>query len=178
MTWAIDPTHSSVEFSVRHLGIATVRGRFKQFTGSVDVAEDGQLQHIEVSIDAPSIDTGVDQRDAHLRSPDFFDVANYPTITFHSTAVRPRGDGTFQVSGELTMHGQTHPVTFAVESAAPIKDPWGNQRAAASATGKLDRKQWGLNWNQALELGGWVVGEEVRFTLDVQAVAAAPRVAA
>jgi len=172
VTWAIDPTHSSIEFSVRHLGISTTRGRFRQFSGNVEVDEDGRLRHIEASIDAASIDTGVEQRDAHLRSPDFFDTANHPTITFRSTAVGPRPDGTLQVAGELTLRGQTHPVTFDMESAAPVTDPWGNRRAAASATGTLDRTQWGLTWNQALELGGWLVGEKVRFALEVEAVAA------
>jgi polyisoprenoid-binding protein YceI len=171
MTWAIDPSHSSVEFAVRHLGLATVRGRFKRLSGSVELDEEGRLQRIAATIDASSIDTGVEQRDAHLRSPDFLDAARYPTIEFRSTAVQPRGDGTYHLTGELTMRGQTHPVGFDVEAAAPITDPWGNQRAAAAATGKLDRTQWGLTWNQALELGGWLVGEEVRFTLDVSAVA-------
>ena len=174
MTWAIDPSHSSIEFSVRHLGIATVRGRFKQFTGSVELDGRGYAQAIRTSLDAASIDTGVEQRDAHLRSPDFLDAERHPTLTFESTAIRPGQDGTLHVTGDLTIRGQTQPVAFTVEPSAPIRDPWGNQRAAASATGTLNRKHWGLTWNQILELGGVAVADEVRFTLDVQIVSPQP----
>jgi polyisoprenoid-binding protein YceI len=173
MQWTIDPAHSSVEFSVRHLGIATVRGRFTQISGSAELDERGRLQTIQATIDAASIDTGVAPRDTHLRSPDFFDVGRYPTITFRSTAITPGANHTLDVTGDLTMRGETHPVRFALESSAPIRDPWGNPRAAAAATGKLSRKTWGLTWNQVLELGGVAVADEIRFTLDIQAVAPA-----
>ena len=172
MQWTIDPAHSSIEFSVRHLGIATVRGRFTKFTGGAELDVRGRLQTIAATIDAASIDTGVAPRDTHLRSADFFDVARFPTITFRSTAIAPRADGTLDLTGDLTMRGETKPVRFALEASAPIRDPWGNPRAAASATGTLSRKAWGLTWNQVLELGGVAVADEIRFTLDIQAVAA------
>ncbi len=173
-TWALDQAHTGIEFSVRHLGIATVRGRFGLQSGTVDLEDDGGLRGIAATIDAVSVDTGVEQRDAHLRSPDFLDAAAYPTMTFRSTAVRRRRDDGYDVEGDLTLHGQTHPVRLAVDVTPHVTDPWGNQRVAASATGKLDRRQWGLTWNQALEFGGVVVSDEVRFTLDVQAVAPQP----
>lgn len=171
MQWNVDPTHTSIEFGVKHLGIATVRGRFKKFSATVEASESGQVRSIEATIDAASIDTGVDQRDDHLRSADFFDVARNPEIRFISTGVRPDGAGEAVITGNLTLHGITRPVTFTLEQGTALKDPWGNQRIAASASGKLNRKDWGLTWNQALELGGVMVGEEVRFTLDVQVVA-------
>lgn len=174
MKWAIDPTHSSIEFRVRHLGIAWVRGRFKSFEGNVELDEDGRPQSIEATIDATSIDTGVEDRDAHLRSPDFFDVENHPTLEFRSTAIEPRGEGEYEMTGQLTMLGKTHPVRLELEAAPPITDPWGAERVAGSAGGKLDRKEWGLEWNQALEAGGWLVGNEVKFHLEVEAVAGAP----
>ena len=174
MQWNIDSTHSSIEFGVKHMGISTVRGRFREFSGSVDLDEDGVLRGVDATIAAPSIDTGVGQRDDHLRSPDFFDVARFPTITFQSTRVERVGEGRYRVTGDLTMHGHTHPVTFEVEVAEPVKDPWGNQRVAASVSGKLNRKDWGLTWNQVLELGALVVGEDVTFTFDVEAVAPQP----
>ena len=173
-TWDIDPAHSSVEFRVRNMGIATVRGRFRQFSGAVEVDDAGTLQHIAAIIDAGSIDTGVDPRDTHLRSPDFLDVAHFPTIEFHSTAIKSEGDGTQRVVGDLSMHGVTRAVEFIVEAAPPITDPWGNRRGAAAATGTLSRKDWGLTWNQALEVGGVMVADEVRFTLEVEVVAAEP----
>lgn len=176
MTWTIDTSHSSIEFGVRHLGISTVRGRFRTFSGTVDVDEDGRVRAIDVTIDPASIDTGVGDRDQHLRSGDFFDVAHFPTIAFQSTAAERRGDGTLRVTGDLTMRGQTHPVTFEVEPAQSVTDPWGNRRVAATATGKLNRKDWGLTWNQVLELGALMVGEDVTFTIEIEAVA--PQLAA
>jgi polyisoprenoid-binding protein YceI len=171
MTWSIDPTHSSIEFSVRHLGISTVRGRFRSFTGTVEVAPNGRPTALAARIDATSIDTGVEQRDAHLRSPDFFDSERHPEILFRSTAVTAARDGKLRVTGDLTIKGQARPVSFELELTAAMKDPWGNTRAAASATGLLDRRDWGLTWNQALEFGGWVVGDTIRFALEVEAVA-------
>jgi len=171
MKWTIDQSHSSIEFSVKHLGIATVRGRFRQFSGDVALDEQGRPQSIQATIDAGSVDTGVEQRDTHLRSPDFFDTARHPTLTFVSTAIRPGGGGTLRVTGDLTIRGETRPVTLTVTPSAAIRDPWGNQRAAASATGTLSRKEWGLTWNQILELGGLAVADEVRFALEVEVVA-------
>lgn len=169
--WNIDPAHSGIDFAVRHMRIATVHGRFAQFSGTVELDDDGALRGIAVTIDAASVTTGVDQRDEHLRSKDFFDVATYPALAFRSTEVRRGKQGTYEVKGDLSLHGRTHAVEFTAEVTPHVKDPWGNERVAGSATGKLDRRQWGLTWNQPLEVGGFLVSDEVRFTLDVQAVA-------
>jgi polyisoprenoid-binding protein YceI len=174
MQWNVDPAHTSIEFSVKHLGIAKVKGRFNKFTATAEASEDGRLTRIEATIDASSIDTGVDQRDDHLRSPDFFDVAKFPEIRFVSTGVGQNGSGESVISGDLTLHGVTRPVTFSLEQEKAMKDPWGNQRIASTATGKLNRKDWGLTWNQLLELGAVMVGEEVKFTLEVQVIVAQP----
>lgn len=171
MKWNIDPAHTSIEFSVKHLGISTVKGRFNKFSAVAEVNEQGDLKGIEATIEANSVDTGVAQRDDHLRSPDFFDVAKYPEIRFVSTGIKQNGSQSV-ITGELTLHGVTKPVSFNLERENPVKDPWGNTRVVSSATGKLNRKDWGLNWNQALELGGVLVGEEVKFALEVQVVAA------
>ena len=168
--WAIDPSHTSLDFAVRHMAISTVRGRFKKVSGTVETAADGTVKAIEAQIDAASIDTGEPKRDAHLRSGDFFDAERFPTLTFRSTRITPRGNGRYLISGTLTIRDETRPVTFDVETSSSMKDPWGNLRAGATATGTLNRKDWGLNWNQVLELGALLVGEEVRFTLDVEAV--------
>jgi len=174
MQWQIDPAHTSLDFAVRHLGISTVRGHFTKLSGSIEATSDGLLKGVDVTIDAASIDTREPQRDTHLRSPDFLDVARYPVLTFRSTAVTPQGKGRYLVQGDLSLHGETRPVTFEVDVAAPITDPWGNLRAAATGEGRLNRKDWGLTWNQVLELGALVVGEEVRFRVEVEAVAKTP----
>ena len=171
MQWKIDPSHASVEFAVKHMGIFTVRGRFKNVSGTLETTEDGTLKSIEAVIDTASIDSAEPQRDGHLRSPDFLDAEKYPSLTFRSTAVKPVGESLYLVKGDLTIRGETRPVTFEAEASKPMTDPWGNLRAGASATGRLNRKEWGLTWNQVLELGALLVGEEVRFTLDVEAVA-------
>jgi len=171
MLWNIDPAHTSIEFSVKHLGIATVKGRFKKFLAVAEADENGQLEQFEATIEAGSIDTGVDQRDDHLRSPDFLDAARFPQLKFVSTGIKRNGAESV-ITGDLTLHGITKPVTFKLEQEKALKDPWGNTRIASTASGKLNRKDWGLTWNQALELGGVMVGEEVKFTLDVQVVAA------
>lgn len=177
MLWNIDAAHTSVEFSVKHLGIATVKGQFRQFTATAEAGADGRLTSLNATIDANSVDTGVEQRDNHLRSGDFFDVAKFPAINFVSTGVNYSSPTEATVTGNLTLHGITKPVTFALEQEAEIKDPWGNQRIAAVAKGKLSRKEWGLTWNQALELGGVVVSDEVKFNLDVQVIAAQAKAA-
>ena len=173
--WNVDPSHTCVEFAVKHLGLFTVRGRFRTVSGSIETSDDGTLKSIEATVDASSIDTAEPQRDTHLRSPDFLDVEHHPSLTFKSTAIKPLGAdrGRYVVSGNLTIRGTTRPVTLEVETTAPMTDPWGNQRAGATTTGKLIRKEWGVTWNQVLELGALLVGEEVRFTLDVEAIAAA-----
>ncbi|HVZ50066.1 MAG TPA: YceI family protein [Gemmatimonadaceae bacterium] len=176
MQWTIDTTHAGVEFAVKHLMISTVKGRFTRFSGTGTTGSDGALASVTMTIDASSIDTNTAQRDAHLRSPDFFDVAAYPEITFRSTAIDQRGSDV-AITGELTMRGVTKPVTLTGEYTGPSKDPWGNQRAALAVDAKINRKDWGLTWNQALETGGVVVADEVKLRIEVEAVAAAPQAA-
>ncbi|GAB5519049.1 MAG: YceI family protein [Rhodothermales bacterium] len=169
-TYAMDLAHSQVEFKVRHLGISTVKGRFTQAESTVTFGSD-ELSSMQVSatIDASSIFTGNDKRDEHLRSADFFEVETYPTITFESTGVQGADDASFQLMGNLTMHGVTKPVTMDVEFLGTATDPWGNTKVGFEATTQINRKDFGLTWNQALETGGLLVGEEVTITLDVQA---------
>jgi polyisoprenoid-binding protein YceI len=172
--WQLDPAHSTVEFSVKHMMFTTVRGRFTKFEGTVEVNERNPDQsRVEVTIDAASIDTGVPDRDAHLRSPDFLDVAAHPTIRFRSTRVdgahKDEGDR-FRVTGDLEIRGTSIPVTLEAEFQGVGKDPWGKQRAGFHARTEIDRREWGLQWNQALETGGILVGNSVRIEIDAQAV--------
>jgi polyisoprenoid-binding protein YceI len=170
-TWKIDPAHTNVEFSVRHLMIATVKGRFTDVSGTVKIDEaDLSRSEIDVTINVASIDTREQQRDAHLRSADFFDVEKYPTMTFRSTRVEPGQDGRLTVVGDLTIRGITKPVTLDVTSEGRAKDPWGGERAGFSATTRINRTDFGLTWNQALETGGVLVGDEVKISLDVELV--------
>ncbi len=171
MKWNIDPGHSGIEFGVKHLGIATVRGRFLKFGGVVEADAAGQPKRLEVTIDPASVDTNQAERDAHLRSPDFFDVAAHPTMTYRSTGIRPSGPHTFEIDGELTLRGVTKPVRFTASVEPAVADPWGNQRIAGQASGTISRKEWGLTWNSVLEAGGFLVGDEVRFSLEVEVVA-------
>ena len=153
--------------------ITNVKGRFGSLSGTVDYdPEKPEASQIDVTIDATSIDTRDEKRDAHLRSPDFFDAEKFPTITFKSTSVKKTDDG-FAATGDLTIHGVTKPVTLEVEGpSAPSKDPWGNTRIGASATAKINRKDFGLNWNAALETGGVLVGEQVKISIEVSLVQA------
>jgi polyisoprenoid-binding protein YceI len=173
-TWKIDPAHSSAEFKVKHMMISNVKGQFSKLSGTLvhDETNHGK-SHVEVSIDASSIHTGDAQRDAHLKSADFFDVEKFPALAFKSQNVRPVKDGELAVEGDLTIHGVTRKVSLAVEGpTAPGKDPWGNTRIAVAASTKINRKDFGLGWNAALETGGILVGEEVTITLEVQFVKA------
>ncbi len=174
-TWNIDPAHSAAEFKVRHMMISNVKGKFNGISGTLVRNEaDPTACKIEATIPANTLTTGDEQRDGHLKSPDFLDVEKFPTITFKSVSVRVTGSGEHEVTGELTIHGVTKVVTLAVDGpSAPAKDPWGNMRIGLSATGKINRKDFGLNWNSALETGGVLVGEEVTITLDVQFIKAA-----
>ncbi len=168
-TWQIDPSHSNVEFAVRHLMISTVKGRFGQVTGTLNTDEnDPKKFSLDVSIDVTSIDTRQEQRDAHLRSADFFDVEHHPKMTFRSTRIEGDPRGEFKLHGDLTIRGTTRPVVLDVTNEGTGKDPWGNDRMGFSATGKIDRAQFGLQWNQALETGGVMVGNDVKITLDVE----------
>jgi polyisoprenoid-binding protein YceI len=170
--WTIDPTHTQIEFSVRHMGLSTVRGRFNAFAGTVETAADGRPNAIAVDIQTASIDTNNADRDAHLRSADFFDAEANPTITFRSTAVTPRGAGRYVVTGDLTMHGVTHSIELDAEIGSAITDPFGLRRRAATASAVINRKAFGLHWNQILEAGALLVSEEVKLSLDVQVTAA------
>jgi polyisoprenoid-binding protein YceI len=169
-TWNIDASHTDLEFSVRHMAISTVKGRFQALSGNVETDANGALKAVKVSVDANSINTGDAQRDGHLKSPDFFDTATNPTVDFVSTQVLSKGGNNYSVTGNLTMNGQTKPVTLEVETTPAIKDPFGLTRTAASGSGKISRKDWGLTWNQALELGGVLVSDEVKINLEVQAI--------
>jgi polyisoprenoid-binding protein YceI len=173
-TWQIDPAHSSVEFAVKHMMFTTVRGRFKDVKGTIEADEsDPNNSRVNVEIGAASIDTGSADRDAHLRSADFLDVENYPTLTFRSKrvegAAKREGDK-FRVTGDLTIRGTTMEVTLDCTFEGTGKDPWGGTRAGSRATASIDRRDWGLKWNQALETGGILVANEVRIEVEVQAV--------
>jgi len=173
-TWNIDPVHSVAEFKVKHMMISNVKGQFTRVKGVLTLDE-GNLANssIDASIEAASINTRDDQRDAHLKSADFFDVEKFPTLSFKSTKITKVADGELTVAGELTIHGVSRSVAFAVEGpTAAAKDPWGNTRIGLSATTKINRKDFGLTWNSPLETGGILVGDEVTITLDVQFVKA------
>jgi polyisoprenoid-binding protein YceI len=173
-TWNIDPVHTTAEFKVRHMMITNVKGHFKPVNGVITIEEDDiSRSHVEASIDAASVDTREPDRDTHLRSAEFLDVEKFPTLTFTSTRVTRTGQGDLEVEGDLTIHGVTRKATFSVEGpTAPGKDPWGNLRIGLSASTKINRKDFGLTWNAALETGGILVGDEVTITLDVEAVKA------
>jgi polyisoprenoid-binding protein YceI len=166
----LDASHSEVGFVARHLMVAKVRGRFADVTGTVVVADDPSDSSVEVSIATASIDTRDEQRDGHLRSPDFFDVDTYPTMTYRSTAVRHVKNDRWQVDGELSLHGVTRPVPLEVTFEGGAQDPWGNTRAVFSARGELDREQFGLTWNQQLETGGVLVSKKIVIEIEAEAV--------
>ena len=173
-TWNIDPVHSAAEFKVKHMMISNVKGQFTRINGVLSLDEtDLTNSQVEASIEAASITTRDVQRDAHLKSADFFDVATFPALSFESTRISRVGEGELAVTGDLTIHGITRNVVFTVEGpTSPAKDPWGNTRVGLSATTKINRKDFGLNWNAALETGGILVGDEVTISLDVQFVKA------
>lgn len=171
-TYAIDTSHSEIGFTVRHMVVAKVRGQFKTWTGSVALeGEDFTTAKVNVEVDVASIDTREEKRDGHLKSADFFDVEKHPKLTFASTKVEKKGER-YAVHGDLTIHGVTKGVTLDAEFLGKGKDPWGNDRLAFSAETQIDRKDFGLTWNQALEAGGVLVGEKVTITTEVQLVAA------
>lgn len=174
LTWKLDPAHSGAEFKVKHMMISNVKGSFSGLSGTLyEDKTDPTRSHVEAAIEITSLSTGDAQRDAHLKSADFFEAEKFPTMTFRSTTVRRKAEGEYEVAGELTLHGTTKPVTFAVEGpSAPGKDPWGNTRIGLSATTKINRKDFGLTWNATLETGGFLVGEDVHITLDVQFIQA------
>lgn len=167
-TYNIDPNHSTVGFAVNHMVINTVHGRFNSFTGSVTL-ENNKLESGTGAIQTKSIDTGIEKRDNHLRSPDFFDAAKYPTITFQSKRAEKKGDETILVA-DFTMHGVTREISLPVSVKGPIKDPMGHTRIGIEAKAKLNRKDYGLKYNQILETGGMAVGEEVEIEINAEAI--------
>ena len=173
-TWNIDPVHTVAEFKVKHMMISNVKGQFTGIQGVLTLDENNLANsYVGASVDAASINTREPQRDAHLKSADFFDVEKFPTLSFKSTHISQVRNGELAVTGELTIHGVTRTVVFDVEGpTAPAKDPWGNLRVGVSATTKINRKDFGLTWNAALETGGILVGDEVTLTLDLQFVKA------
>jgi polyisoprenoid-binding protein YceI len=171
-TWNVDPSHSSIEFRVKHLGISTVRGSFREFEGGIEIGEDAAASKAYGKIKAASIDTGEPKRDEHLRSADFFDVENYPEITFESTSIEVIHEDEFHVTGDLTMHGVTKPITLHAEVTGTEEDPWGNTRVGLEAQGELKRSDWDMKFNQALGSGNMMVSDKVRINIDVSAVKA------
>ncbi|MCS7316093.1 MAG: YceI family protein [Bryobacteraceae bacterium] len=170
--WEIDSAHSSVQFAVRHMMVATVRGQFGKLTGKVrwDPAKPSEAR-VEAQVEVGSIDTREPKRDAHLRSPDFFDAEKFPTMTFRSTSVTPVGPGRYRLSGELTIRGITRPVVFEVEGPGqPVRGMGGELRTGATATAKINRKDFGITWNRVLDTGGVAIGEDVAITVDVALV--------
>ncbi len=168
-TLEIDRSHSEIAFQVRHL-LSKVRGRFSEFSGTIEYDEaNAENSRVEVSIQARSIDTAEADRDKHLRSADFFDADTYPTLTFVSRSVTPRGGNIYDVHGDLTIHGVTRPVVLPASFLGTAQDPWGNTKFVFEAEVSLNRKDFGLNWNAALETGGFLVGDEVKVTLSIQA---------
>jgi polyisoprenoid-binding protein YceI len=169
-TWDLDPAHTSVQFSVRHLMVSTVRGAFSKVAGTVEADEaDPTRAKIQATIDPASIDTRNEKRDGHLKGPDFLDVEKYKTITFTSKKIERGAAGHFKVTGDLNLHGVTREVVLDVEATPEIKDPWGKTRAGAQATATISRKDFGVTWNQTLDAGGVAVGDEVTVTIDVEA---------
>jgi polyisoprenoid-binding protein YceI len=171
--WALDPAHSSVDFSVRHMMIAKVKGSFNSFNATIEAdPSDLTTANIEFTVDLASIDTRNEDRDNHLRSADFFDVENNPTMTFTATSIVKTDEGEYDVTGDLTLRGVTRPETFVVTYEGTGKDPWGNEKVGFNAEGKIKRSEYGLTWNAALETGGVLVGDEIKVSLEIQAAKA------
>lgn len=178
-TWEFDLSHSSIQFHVRHLMVSKVHGRFGAWTGKLELdPADLTRSRLDVKIDAASVDTREPKRDDHLRSADFFDVANHPHLTFASTAIEKLDDDRYRVTGDLNIHGVTKQVTLDVEGGDIVKDPWGGTRTGFSARTTINRKDFGLHWNVALETGGFLVSDKIEITLEIEAVKAAASAAA
>jgi polyisoprenoid-binding protein YceI len=170
-TWVLDPSHSEVQFKVKHMMISTVSGEFKQF--DVKMSADGDdftKANAQFTASVASIDTKNEQRDGHLKSPDFFDAEHHPEVTFESKALRKKGDEEYELTGDLTMRGVTKPITLKVENSGVIKDPYGNQRTGFEISGKINRKDFGLSWNALTEAGGMVVSEDVRVSANIELI--------
>jgi len=168
--WSVDAAHSSLDFSIRHMMVTNVKGSFRKFDASI-YADPSDLTSAEIqfSVDLASVDTRNSDRDAHLRSADFFDVENYPTMTFRFTNIVKTGEGNYDITGELSLHGVTRTETFSVSFEGAGKDPWGNEKAGYSAKGTVKRSDYGLTYNAALEAGGFMLGDDVKFTIEIEA---------
>jgi polyisoprenoid-binding protein YceI len=177
-TWNIDPTHTSINFSVRHMVVSKVRGRFAKYSGSLDIDEEDLAQSkLDVTIEAASIDTGIVDRDNHLRSADFFDVEKFPELRFRSTRIEKTGDDRYRIIGSLTIRDVTREVVLDTEYGGRAKDPWGSERMGFLAKAKIDRKDFGLRWNQVLEAGGVLVGDQIEIDIDLEAARAGAKAA-
>lgn len=166
--WDLDVAHSTLEFVARYLVVSKVRGTFRNFSGTATIGPDPEHSGLEVTIDASSIDTRNEQRDAHLRGPEFFDVERYPAIHYRSTRLEPAGENGFRAAGDLTMHGVTAPLTLEGEFLGIHRDPFGREKAVVNAETTIDRERWGLTWNQALETGGVLVGKDIKLEIEAQ----------
>jgi len=169
-TWTIDPAHSKVGFAVKHMGIATVRGEFTEFEGSLEIGEDLAGAKVSGTVNPQSVDTNEPQRDDHLRSPDFFDVAQFPELRFESTSIEALDDEEFRITGQLTIHGVTDEIVLHAEVQGTDIDPWGNERVGLEVTGQLSRGDYGMKFNQALGSGNMLVADKVKLALDISAV--------
>ncbi|MGG2197483.1 YceI family protein [Paenibacillus sp.] len=168
--WNVDPTHSSIDFTIKHMMIAKVKGAFHSFEAQIEAdPEDLTSADIQLQVDLSSIDTRNNDRDNHLRSADFFDIEQHPKLTFQSTQITKTGDGEYDVTGNLTLHGATRSETFSVTFEGAGKDPWGNEKVGFSGQGKLKRSDYGLTYNAVLETGGVLIGDEVKFTIEIEA---------
>jgi polyisoprenoid-binding protein YceI len=168
--WAVDPAHSSIDFTIRHMMISKVKGSFGSFDAQIDAdPQDLTTANVQFSIDLSSIDTKNTDRDNHLRTADFFDVEKYPKLTFESTSITKKGEGEYSVTGNVNLHGVTRPETFDVSFEGAGKDPWGNEKVGFSGTGTLKRSDYGLTYNAALETGGVLLGDDVKVSLEIQA---------
>jgi polyisoprenoid-binding protein YceI len=171
MAWLIDSAHSSIHFTVRHMMISNVRGEFQSFDGTIELDENHpEATKVDIRIDANSINTREPKRDGHLKSPDFLDAENHPYLTFTSTSVKRTGDNTARLVGDLTIRGVSRPVTMDVEYVGQATSPWGTVSAGFSANTKINRKDWGLNWNQALEAGGFLVGDQISIDIELELI--------
>ena len=168
LVWNIDPAHSGIDFSIKHMGIFSVKGSLGTVSGTVETT-DSALSKVSLSVDLSTFSTKNEQRDAHVKSADFLDVEKYPTATFVSTAISGDVESGHTVTGDLTLHGQTHPVTLEAEIVPPVKDPWGLTRGGATGTGSIKRTEWGLTYNSVMDTGHVLLGEDVKFTFDLQA---------
>jgi polyisoprenoid-binding protein YceI len=169
-TWEVDPNHTQLQFIARHMMVAKVRGKFEKWDIKLEIGEKPEDSTVTAVIDTASLNSGVEDRDNHLRSGDFFDVEKYPTMTFRSTKVERTRDNTFQVSGDFTIRNVTKPLTFDVEYEGLWADPWGGTRIAFTAKTEIEREDWGVSWNVALEKGGWLVSKKVQIEVDLEAV--------